>query len=411
MENIIEKDKNRHFVVYMHTSPNNKRYIGITRQNPPEKRWGSNGCGYNENEYFWRAIKKYGWQNFRHEILLDGLTEKEAKQKEIELIAFYDLTDPNKGFNVTPGGDYNINVTPKPVKQYTANGTFIKEYECIKYAANETGVAKGSISLCCHNRAKFAGGYIWRFANIELTKEHIAWCNSDKRSENCIAVHRYSMSGEFIQEYESLTVAGLATDTDPTSITLCCKGEYKSVADSIWRYAWEELTQEHIEWCNKPQGRGEKEVSQYLRDGTFVCKYESIGEAYLKTGVSRCHIGACCRGDAKTAGNFLWRYSNEEITLEYIEWCNSIETFKGKREKTSVIQYTTEGIFVAIYNSLSAAEKATGISHHSVSSACKSENGYLKGFIWRYASDIQDPTAPLFFTAVPTTSPTLSEIE
>ena len=27
------------FTVYMHTSPNGKRYIGITSKNPPEKRW------------------------------------------------------------------------------------------------------------------------------------------------------------------------------------------------------------------------------------------------------------------------------------------------------------------------------------------------------------------------------------
>ena len=399
-------EQEKHFVVYMHTSPNNKKYIGITRQNPPEKRWGSNGCGYNDNEYFRRAISKYSWDSFRHEILYAGLTEKEAKQKEIELIAFYDSTDPNKGYNVTPGGDYNINVTPKPVKQYTSNGIFIKEYECIKYAANETGVAKGSISLCCNDKAKFAGGYIWRFSNIGLTKEHIAWCNSDKRSENCIAVHRYSMNGKLIQEYESMTIAALENNTSLTSILLCCKGEYKSVANSIWRYAWEELTQEHLEWCNTLSSDSlKKEVNQYLKDGTFVCTYESIGDAHIKTGVSRCGIGACCRGEYKTAGDFLWRYSNDEITPEYIEWCNRIESCKEKRIKTEVIQYTTDGKFIATYKSLTEAEKTTGVSRKSIVSVCKGNREHAGNFIWRYASDIADPYAPLS----PTSSPILSE--
>lgn len=27
------------YVVYKHTAPNGKCYIGVTRQNPPEKRW------------------------------------------------------------------------------------------------------------------------------------------------------------------------------------------------------------------------------------------------------------------------------------------------------------------------------------------------------------------------------------
>lgn len=405
MENRIENNNDRRYVVYKHTSPNGKCYIGITRQNPPEKRWGYNGNGYCDNEYFSRAISKYSWENIKHEILFTNLTKEEAEQKEIELIAFYDSMNPDKGYNATPGGSYNVNVVLKPVKQYTAEGVFVQEYECIKYASNETDIAKSSISLCCHNKLKTAGGYIRVFSDVELTKEHVSWCNSDKRNDNCIAIHRYSMSGEFIQEYESMTIAALENDTSLTSILLCCKGEYKTVANSIWRYAWEELTQEHLEWCNTLSSDSlKKKINQYLKDGTFVCTYESIGDAHLKTGVSRCGIGACCRNEYKTAGNFLWRFYDDEITDEYIKWCNSIETFKGKREKTGVIQYTTDGAFVAIYDSLSKAEKATGVSHHSISSACKRDNGYLKGFIWRYASEIQDPYVPLF----PTT-PTLQQ--
>lgn len=404
-KNVNSINEERFFKVYMHTSPNGKRYIGITRQENPERRWGSNGCGYIDNKHFWRAIQKHGWNNFLHEVLFEGLTKEEAEEKEKELIAYYDSTDQTKGYNVTAGGGYNINAVLRPIKQYTIDGVFIKEYECIKYASFETGVGKSSISLCCNKKLKTAGGYIWQFSDVELTEEHIAWCNSDKRSENCVAVHKYSMSGEFIQEYESMTIAALENDTSLTSILLCCKGEYKTVANSIWRYAWEELTQEHLEWCNTLSSDSlKKKINQYLKDGTFVCTYESIGDANLKTGVSRCGIGSCCRGESKTAGNFLWRFFDDEITDEYIKWCNSIETFKGKREKTGVIQYTIDGVFVAIYDSLNKAEKATGISHHSISSACKSDTGYAKGFIWRYASEIQDPYAPLF----PTT-PTLQQ--
>ena len=34
----------KNFIVYKHTSPNGKVYIGITKQNP-KQRWG-NGSGY-----------------------------------------------------------------------------------------------------------------------------------------------------------------------------------------------------------------------------------------------------------------------------------------------------------------------------------------------------------------------------
>ena len=54
------------YVVYKHTTPSGKVYIGITGLKP-ERRW-RNGNGYKDNEHFYRAILKYGWDNIKHEI-------------------------------------------------------------------------------------------------------------------------------------------------------------------------------------------------------------------------------------------------------------------------------------------------------------------------------------------------------
>lgn len=93
----------RNYKVYMHTSPSNKVYIGITKQKP-EYRWRK-GKKYTENKHFTRAIEKYGWDNFTHEILFDNLTKEEAKLMEKFYIAIYDSTNQNKGYNITLGGD------------------------------------------------------------------------------------------------------------------------------------------------------------------------------------------------------------------------------------------------------------------------------------------------------------------
>lgn len=93
------------FIVYKHTSPTNKIYVGITSQNPI-RRW-SNGHGYKNNKYFTNAITKYGWNNFRHEILYTNLTKEEAEQKEIELIAKYKSNDIRFGYNIENGGFSN----------------------------------------------------------------------------------------------------------------------------------------------------------------------------------------------------------------------------------------------------------------------------------------------------------------
>lgn len=96
-------EEERKWKVYKHTNKmNNKCYIGITSK-IPEIRW-KNGNGYQNKTYFRNAIQKYGWDNFKHEILFENLTEQEAKDKEIELIAFYKSNEFGC-YNMTNGGD------------------------------------------------------------------------------------------------------------------------------------------------------------------------------------------------------------------------------------------------------------------------------------------------------------------
>lgn len=104
----------RIYKVYKHTLPkevsgkdNDMVYIGITCQENPWTRWGVNIPHYKYNKHFSRAISKYSWKNFLHEVLFDGLTQEEANQKEINLIAYYDSTNPEKGYNKANGGCSN----------------------------------------------------------------------------------------------------------------------------------------------------------------------------------------------------------------------------------------------------------------------------------------------------------------
>lgn len=97
---------NRKFIVYLHTSPKGKRYVGITCV-LPEQRWGTKGSGYRENAHFWNAIQKYGWDNFKHEIVAKDLTLIQACKMEVDLIAKYDSMNPDRGYNHTTGGNWS----------------------------------------------------------------------------------------------------------------------------------------------------------------------------------------------------------------------------------------------------------------------------------------------------------------
>ena len=95
------------YTVYMHVTPNNKKYIGITCKSPAHRL--ANGNGYKKNTLFYRAITKYGWDNIQHIIVANGISKENACSMEIELIKKYNTTDPTYGYNVSTGGESGTN--------------------------------------------------------------------------------------------------------------------------------------------------------------------------------------------------------------------------------------------------------------------------------------------------------------
>lgn len=214
MEQFTDKRKETNWCVYRHTNEaNNKRYIGITC-NKPTRRW-CNGWGYVDCPRFYNAIQKYGWDSFRHDILFTDLTQEEAERIEVELIAKYETTNPDKGYNICPGGGVNAGWTlseeakrrlseanrgannphygrPRPAetkakisaaKKGVPRSEETKQklrkpvvrledgavFTSLADAKLRTGVSDAHISSCCHGYRKTAGGYHWRYADEAVT--------------------------------------------------------------------------------------------------------------------------------------------------------------------------------------------------------------------------------------------------
>lgn len=91
------------YTVYKHTAPNGKVYIGITSKKP-SKRW-DNGKGYRDCTLMMRAVDKYGWENFTHEIIATGLCKQDAEAMEVELIRKYRSAEREFGYNLETGGN------------------------------------------------------------------------------------------------------------------------------------------------------------------------------------------------------------------------------------------------------------------------------------------------------------------
>jgi hypothetical protein len=69
---------------------------------------------------FAAAIKKYGWDNFKHETLAEGLTQDEANLVEQEMIVKHQTMSPS-GYNLRSGGSRGLHSQESKLKISAAN--------------------------------------------------------------------------------------------------------------------------------------------------------------------------------------------------------------------------------------------------------------------------------------------------
>ena len=250
--------------VYVHTNlTNGKKYIGITGQDPV-KRWNY-GYGYKGCPFFWKAIQKYGWDAFLHEIVFNELTYELACQKEKELIKTYNTNDNKHGYNLTAGGEATFGWVPtEETRKNISNalkGKFAGEnnpnYGNHKLAGENNpmyGVhrfgedspmfgktlsdeAKRKISEANKGRLVGDNHYLFGKHLPEKTKSKISKSNS-------IPVYSIELDELFI----GAVFASKKYKLDQSDITKCCKGKKNScgkhpVTKEVlhWKYVYDQV--------------------------------------------------------------------------------------------------------------------------------------------------------------------------
>lgn len=200
--------------IYMYINKiNNKKYIGQTKQFPPEKRW-KNGKGYRNCTYLDNAIKKYGWENFEHIILEQFEDDQEyANTQEKYYIQKYETNNIQKGYNITEGGTDSIseNALPAALKWMQEHPDFGKAraQDMLKWQQEHPQEA-----------------YEMRLKNIKKATE------ARKRKVRCI---------ETGIVYESASEAARQVPgTNQSKICMVCRGQRNICGGFHWEYVIEE---------------------------------------------------------------------------------------------------------------------------------------------------------------------------
>lgn len=226
----------RKWKVYKHTCPKGRVYIGITSDST-QRRW-KGGHGYSNNIHFFRAIKKYGWGAFKHEVLFKSLTKEEALKKEIELISFYNSTDFKKGYNKSPGGDIPSELTCLKISRSLTGRKLSKEH-IEKMSKSLKGVplsdkTKKIISEGHKNNPKVINNILKLNAErkgVPKSKNH-----KDKISKSQPARARV-INLTTGKVFTSMTDAALFYKVQRVNIGKVCRGEREMAGGFKWAYA------------------------------------------------------------------------------------------------------------------------------------------------------------------------------
>lgn len=215
------------FCVYKHTSPDGRIYIGMTGQRP-QARW-QGGNGYKGNTYFTRAIRKYGWENFKHEIIADQLPKIVAQTLEILLIDAFKSNQRKYGFNISTGGESKSGTKisdwhKQRISEASKGRTVSKETrEKLSKASKSTWSNQKHIE---HMREINKGSNNKMYGHVMTDDEKI------QRGAKCVI--QKDKQGNIVATYISIHQASEKTGIGRGGISDCCRHKLKTSGGYIW---------------------------------------------------------------------------------------------------------------------------------------------------------------------------------
>lgn len=372
------------WIIYIHTNKKNgKSYIGQTKQTL-NRRW-RNGAGYtrySKDAHFARAINKYGWDQFIHEILEDKITTQDkANERETFWIRFYDSV--KNGYNEDYGGNVRewseerrlraslshkgrklTGVALENVRRATRISAKNPERnKKISQALSGRKLSESHRLKISQNASKRMGE-----TNSFFGKHH----TDEQKEKYRLMFGKPVICLETAVRYDSANEAGELLGVSGGSIRCSCRLGIQTKIGKKWFHFFYQNGEKPTFLYNN--------IKQVINVETNEL-FENLIDAAQSIGKTSKLIGQCCNGICQTAGGYHWMFycDYKNASEEYLNKKRN-ENIEGKGRKKRVRCIETN----AIYESCKTAERITGICYTSIAKVCNKKQNQAGGFHWEF---------------------------
>lgn len=312
--------------------------MGITSRKVQE-RW-QNGRGYIKNDHFYRAIQKYGWNNFDHVIIAENLTKNEACDMEKLLIKELRSNDYHYGYNISAGGESGANgcqtstlqkkVTSERMKKAWQNPAYRKRMSEMSKHWMRNPEHRKKISE--HNK------HLWQdpaYRKAHSGENH--WCYG-RKGESLYGSNNYNAkivicvnTGE---KFDCIIHAMKKYNISRDAISRCCNnhtthgGQDANGNNLLWMFEDDflSISQDDLRYKLYLAKKGGKNAVINIDDNELFSSSKSAAINYqIKNPCSISYL--CSRKDKKRkVANHHWMYLSEYIEINN---CTEREAFES----------------------------------------------------------------------------------
>lgn len=305
---------------------NNKIYIGQTIQTFNERRRQHIKEAFNEKYvgytyHFHRALRKYGLDNFKWEILqtitADNIDDLVNCLDLLEIQYIEQYNSYKNGYNSTLGGNSPTRRNSK-IDVYLEDGTLIETLDSARQTSQKYEIPLQSVWNVCRKVQNFSykNGirYIFRYQGDTYSESEIS-INKNIATDSLVLM--YNLDGFCIKTFLTPKQAEEYFNISKGAVSRCCIRNSKFVfidgSRYIFKYANDDITKQDILDALKVKSDPKcRVIAIDYKTQEVIGTFETMSEGAKKFNTTVSKISEVCSGKRRSSGKYngnpiLWK--------------------------------------------------------------------------------------------------------